>query len=294
MAPTYYALRLVNPFRGVLQIVDLGASLAQSRDGRVWYLKMDDGQGRQRQAGVWDEERGLLLGQQQPLQSVINAIKERPQLPFAMADDWECWLLDQEQGRPLALLATDRLEPDRRRLPDPDWQPFLPSYTGFSSLLLVERDALTPYAGQSHREVLARLVNRAARPQPRVQWFLRDRYGAGESAHGLRVPPEWRERKLTSEDFPELLVREKWNSRLETSVIADYHAHLSALLLLWPRLTTETRSRLELLACERPSWLARVQHLLTVQTHPQQLRAALVAARLSQASGEDKQPWIED
>jgi hypothetical protein len=94
---------------------------------------------------------------------------------------------------------------------------------------------------------------------------------------------------VRAEDFPELLVREqwenRWNSRLEQSVISDYHRWLAPLLLLWPRLSHVTRARLELEACEKPQWLARVYRLLPTLLNPAQINAALVAARLEQAQG---------
>jgi hypothetical protein len=78
-------------------------------------------------------------------------------------------------------------------------------------------------------------------------------------------------------------VRETGNSRLEQSVISDYHRWLAPLLLLWPRLSLETRARLELQACEKPQWLTRVQRLLPSMVNPALIRAGLVAACLEQA-----------
>jgi hypothetical protein len=88
---------------------------------------------------------------------------------------------------------------------------------------------------------------------------------------------------VASSDFPELLVRENWNSRLEYSVISDYHRWLAPVLLLWPRLSLETRRNLEIQACENPRWLARVHRLLPTRVDPARIQAALVAARLEEA-----------
>ena len=75
-------------------------------------------------------------------------------------------------------------------------------------------------------------------------------------------------------------MRETWNSRLENLVIADYHAWQASILLLWPRLSVATRARLEILACEKPQWLARIHHLLPCRVDARMIQAALVAARL--------------
>jgi len=80
------------------------------------------------------------------------------------------------------------------------------------------------------------------------------------------------------------LVRETGNSRLENSVIADYHARLSPILLSWPRLSVATRARLESQACEQPQWLARIHRLLPCRVDAARIQAALVAARLEQAT----------
>ena len=293
MTPHYYAMRLVNPYRGVVQVVDAGSSVARTMNGLTWHLSADHGNGLFRQAGIWEEDRGLLAGRPREVEALLEAIGTRPVLPFPMLDDWEFWLLDHSSGNPLALLATDR-QADRFAQQTPEWLPFVNSYQGFHSPILAERDALAPHQVSNHRIVLARLVNRAARPNPLAQWFQRNPDGSGVGAAGVRIPADWNGRQLAAGRFPELLVKQNWNSRLENSVIADYHAHLSPLLLLWPRLAAETRSRLELLACDRPEWLARIQRLLPVQLQPVRIRAALVAARLNQALSGNDHNWIED
>ncbi|MEW6678506.1 MAG: hypothetical protein AB1421_11350 [Pseudomonadota bacterium] len=293
MYPRYYALRRVNPYRGVIQVVDVGEATAQSRDGVTWHLRADDGQGLIRPVGVWQAESGMALGRPDVAPDLIAALETHPALPFPIFDTWELWLLDKESGLPLALLETARSGEPQGVSREPQWYPFVESYTGFQSPSLAQRDALAG-SSQSHRDILARMVNNTARPFPMTQWFRRGQSGVGEGAGGARIPHEWRERQLPPEAFPTLLVRENWNSRLEQSVIGDYHAWLAPLLLLWPRLTTETRDRLEVLACQRPGWLARIYRLLPRVVDPARLNAALVMARLEQAQGLTEDNWIEN
>ena len=281
--PSYYALRRVNPYRGVVNYVDIGEATAHTFDGVLWHLRADDGYGWVRPVGVWEEGVGLKLGQPSRLGDIIAALENRPALPFPIFDTFEQWLLDRESGLPLALLATRRGGIEGVEKGDADWYPFTLTYTGFHSTILAQRDAITRNAGDAHRDFLARLVNQAARPHARTQWFQRDQDGVGKGMTGLRLPYEWRGRELGAANFPELLVRETWNSRLEQSVISDYHRWLAPLLLLWPRLSHSTRSRLELEACEKPQWLARVYRLLPTQLNPAQINAGLVAARLELA-----------
>jgi len=281
--PSYYALRRVNPYRGVVHYVDIGEAIAHTFDGVIWHLRADDGYGLVRPVGIWEEGVGLKLGQSAGLEDIIAALETRPALPFPIFDTNELWLLDRENGLPLALLATQRGSTKPAEQLDSEWYPFVLSYTGFYSDALAKRDAIAICPSDAHRDCLARMVNQAARPHAMTQWFQRGQDGIGHGTTGLRLPYEWRARQVRAEDFPELLVRENWNSRLEQSVINDYHRWLAPLLLLWPRLSVATRVRLELEACEKPQWLARVYRLLPTMLNPAQIQATLVAARLEQA-----------
>lgn len=292
MYPRYYALRRVNPYRGVTQVVDIGEAAAHSHDGLIWHLRADDGQGLVRPVGVWEEGGGLKLGHIGA--DLRDALETRPALPFPIFDTWELWLLDQQEGLPLALLATERAGGPLPEGREAEWLPFVPTFTGFRSPALTAREGPRPGSAHDHRALLARTVNLTARPYPRSQWFRRGQDGAGEGGGGLRVPYEWRKRRLPAEAFPELLVREDWNNQLEQSVIADYHAYLAPLLLLWPRLSHVTRDRLEALACQQPHRLARIQRLLPTRVDPARINAALVAARLETALGKTEEPWITD
>ena len=291
MYPRYYARRRVNPYKGVVEVVDVGDATAHSIDGVRWHLRADDGYGLVRPVGVWEEGMGLRAGQPGAAPDLMAALETHPALPFPFFDTWELWLLHRETGLPLAILDTARTTEPRNAAPELQWHGFVQGYMGFRSAALAQNER--PGVEVSHRDMLARIVNQAARPHAMAQWFHRDQSGAGEGAGGMRLPQEWRERQLPADAFPELLVRENLNSRLEQSVIADYHACLAPLLLLWPRLSDGTRDRLEVLACDKPRWLARIHRLLPRVSDPARLNAALVAARLEQAQN-NVDDWIEN
>lgn len=291
MYPRYYARRRVNPYKGVVQVVDVGDATAHSFDGWRWHLRADDGYGLMRPVGVWEEGEGLRAGQPGVAPDLMAALETRPALPFAFFDTWELWLLHRETGLPLALIGTARASEPRGIPQALQWHGFVQGYTGFRSPALARKERAG--AEVSHRDMLARIVNQAARPHAMAQWFHRGQSGAGEGAGGARLPHEWRERSLPPDAFPELLVQENLNSRLEQSVIADYHACLAPLLLLWPRLSDGTRDRLESLACDKPRWLARLYRLLPRVMDPARLNAALVAARLEQARN-NVDDWIDN
>jgi hypothetical protein len=292
MYPRYYGLRRLNPYRGVVQVVDVGEAMAHSHDGHTWHLRADDGYGLVRPVGVWEEGKGLRLGHPAAAADIVAVLETRPALPFPILDTWELWLLDRESGLPLAIIDAVQEGQTRAESRESRWYPFVSSYTGFRAASLSRHEGSG--ANNDHRELLAHTVNDMARPHAMTQWFKRGPSGLGEGGGGARLSHEWRHRQLPAEAFPELLVREKWNSRLEQSIIDDYHAWLAPLLLLWPRLTLETRSRLEALAYDKPQWLARVYRLLPQVMDPARLNAALVAARLEQAQGKTEETWIEN
>jgi hypothetical protein len=282
--PRYYALRRLNPYRGVVQFVDLGDADARSLDGVTWHLRADDGQGWVRPVGVWVEGEGLKAGVGHRHPELLAALADKPALPFPIADRAELWLLDKETGQPLALLDAQLPSRQRHGLAELAWLPFALAYRGFHAETLATRFADAPDAPR-HRDFVERQVNGRARPYAAAQWFLRRPDGAGEGLTGYRLLGEWQGRTLAREGFPELLVSEDWNTRLEKSVIQDYHAWLSPFLLCWPDLTDVTRVRLEAAAWQRPRWLTQVWRLLPKVLDPAGLNAALVAARLEQAAG---------
>ncbi|MCX7673433.1 MAG: hypothetical protein N2Z63_07535 [Thiobacillaceae bacterium] len=279
MTPRCYAYRRVNPYRGVVHVLDLGEAYAETHDGRTWHLHAEDGQGGLRPVGVWVKGEGLRLGGRVPT-PLLQALQSHPPLPFRLADRMELWLLDKQHGLPLALLASCLPSRFRTGPIAPEWHPFVLSHSGFHSSALAAREEVAGAAGTRHRDWLARMVNAAARPYPAAQWFLRRPDGSGEGRAGLRLSPAWEGRTLPAQAFPALLLREVWNNPLEQSVIDDYHNYLAPLLLMLPELSMATRARLEAAAFSRPMELERVHRLLPCVLDHAGMTAALVAARL--------------
>jgi hypothetical protein len=292
MSARAYARRLVNPYRGVVHVLDLGEAMAQTHDGLTWHLQAEDGQGFMRPVGVWVEGEGVRAGTRIPGE-LIEALQQHPPLPFKLADRMELWLLDKERGLPLALLASELPSRHRHERIEAEWHPFKPSYTGFRSDTLARREENTGVIDGRHRDWLARMVNRAARPFPAAQWFQRRPDGSGEGRSGLRLEAAWQQRTLGAEDFPELLLRSSWNNPLEQSVIKEYHMWLAPLLLLLPDLSDATRAWLEAAACRHPDWLSRVHRLIPHVLDRGRLNAALVAARLQAAAGTPENPTFD-
>lgn len=280
MTARYYATRRLNPFRGVTQIVEVDDAEAESFDGLTWHLRADDGFGWVRPVGIWVEGEGLRAGVGARFPALLEALTRHPTLPFPLADSVEYWLLDRETSLPLALI--DSVRPSRYASTGtaPQWLPFARRYTGFRSQALAQCESQVQGAVADHKETLASLVNAAARPHARAQWFRRLPDGGGERLGDARQEDEVHGRQLDAAAFPELIVREAWNNQLEQSAISDYHAWVSPFLLCLQRLDNATRDWLEAQACDRPRWLSRVHRLLPKVIDPARLNATLVAARL--------------
>jgi hypothetical protein len=126
--PRCYALRRLNPFLGVVQVVETPSGRASSSNGLVWDIQIltqapaDWGSlnaGNMGKAwsryGLWSERDGLA---HRPLaahskdrqlrrdsEHLIEQVRSNlDRLPYALADRRELWLLDAEQQKPLALL----------------------------------------------------------------------------------------------------------------------------------------------------------------------------------------------
>ncbi len=246
----YFARRILNPFRGVAQFVEVEGASAVSRDGLTWHLYGNDAHGWMRPIGVWESERGQTRGIDLP-STLRTALKGMPALPFAADDVAECWLLDAE-GAPLALLASAS-QPDDFAVGeaiDLFWRPFVETYTGFNSPALLEAGI----SQTGHANWLAQAINARAGAPRRVRWF------ASGEVRDLLVSPG--------------------NNLLEYSVITDYHAHLAPLLLSCAGLEGSDRARLEAAAFTNPEACARAFRLWPQVLDHTRLQAACVAARL--------------
>jgi hypothetical protein len=138
-------------------------------------------------------------------------------------------------------------------------------------------------AGDAHRDFLARIVNQAARPYAMTQWFRRGQDGIGQGESGLRLPHEWRGRKVPAECFPNCWCGKNgivdWNSRLLAIIIAGWR----------PCCCCGRASSLE----TRRSWRSRPARsragwpgytvCCPTRIDPARIQAALVAARMEEA-----------
>lgn len=294
-----YGQRLLNPFRGIVSVVEVEGADAVSRDGINWALyvhgevereRMDDGQWREIplpdiKYGDWCLQTEL---RRAPIRSaadypevdaagqrLLQAIKQHADsLPFPLADRYELWLLDAASRQPLALISA-AIDLDSRETPDrPDWRP------GHAARSQFHAPGHHPDEAARNCDCLARCINERAGPRPAAQWFRRMPDGSGEGLETGDSCPELSGRRLPLAAFPELLLRRDWDSHEDARLVQAYQEWQAPWLLLLQQLQSDTRRWLER-AARRRAMETRCQHrLYPMVLDPEGLKVILVEARL--------------
>ena len=268
----YYTLRRLNPYLGVLQVIDGGSVRVYSSEGKTWRpRRVEDSERFWSAEGAGGNGYGRAAVSKE---SLTQAIEQHPPLPFPLGDHFELWLLHKATGLPLALLHSCHWKQEVGEVTDPTWRAFPPGNLTF------EVPALRTTRGSHHGEMLEWGINDAARPLPAAQWFHRARDGGGIGLGGLRLQPNWPGQNLSAAAFPELLITENWNTPEMTQLAQGYHNWHAALLLAHGNLSRKTRQRLEQAAQVRPEMLVESRLLLPEVLNPEALKTALVAAQL--------------
>ena len=292
-----YAERRLNPFLGVIQVIESDLGRAISTDGQNWEIQLYAARsvgwgslGVTKQSclyrhGVWSEAEGLACFPSPPTveresaraaaQGLIAATRAaQGALPFPLRDHYERWLLDASADqRPLALLeAVTGAEPLAQGRA-PKWR----CTTG-------ESRGLDADGGRTTLE--AQVWARAGQAS-RGQWFRREPDGSGMALAARAVMPGQVNdalggRYLDADDFPELLLWEGWEEAGEQERVGQYLAALAPRLLMLP-LRAATRARLEQAAANQALAVDQFHRL-----YPQVMDSALlvrlrVEARLRRA-----------
>ena len=295
-----YSERLVNPFRGILSVVETEDADAVSSDGVHWALyiqgeiedvRMSDGSLRDVMLpdikfGDWSAQDGL---KRSPVRNVadldrldaigthlLDAIKRAvDHLPFPLRDQDEFWLLDHAD-RPLALLSVATDETKRDTPQNLLWRPGEVAKSRFVSAHSLADGGAGCSAGQCVED----LVNRACGPQPRAQWFWRSSDGAGIGQEGVNIGSALIGRSLAASEFPSLLLATDWAGTAERDLLQDFLAWQAPWLLQLQHLDRPTRARLEQQAARRAGEIAKCHRLYPEVIDAERLTAARVEARL--------------
>lgn len=296
----YYSQRLVNPFRGILSVVETEDADAVSSDGVHWALyihgetedvRMSDGSLRDVvlpdiKFGDWSAKDGL---KRSPVRNVadldrldaigshlLEAVKHAAaHLPFPLRDQDELWLLDS-RDRPLALLCVAVNEGERETPQTLVWRPGEIAKARFAS----DHELVDVESGRSAGQIVEDLVNRAVGAQPRAQWFWRSSDGSGVGQDGVAIDSAIMGRTLAAGEFPPLLLGTDWAAPRERALLEEFLDWQAPWLLQLQHLSRETRTRLEQLAARRPGEVAKCHRLYPEVIDADRLTAARVEAQL--------------
>ena len=121
----------------------------------------------------------------------------------------------------------------------------------------------------------------------RTQWFERDADLGGIGLACSAPSPGLEGRTLGADAFPELLLRDAWDSAEDSLLVASFLAWQAPWFQTLPR---SLRGRLESEACKRATLLAELYPTYPEVVDPAAVRAARVEARLRSASGDVQGP----
>lgn len=303
--PNCYGVRRLNPFLGVIQVVDIGDARALSEDGVHWEIQVlaaqpeHDWRSPNRfepvmrffRFGVWEPEAGLrrvpvspildldamLAGSEALIEALSGCLE---QFPFALGDFYELWLLDTRQ-RPIALVASTANALQIRAVrPDP-WSATILSDHSFHSVALSaagvpERLGHNP---REHASRLEKLVRDGAGHPPRQCWFQRSQDGSGVAVNPDSVEPS-PETSLPDSEFPPLLLRQDWRDDMDTALVQNYLAWCAPRLLTLTNLDDVTRGWLEQEARSQALLIESYYRLYPKVVHKELIDTARVEARL--------------
>jgi hypothetical protein len=209
----------------------------------------------------------------------FEALFSHPPTPFPLADNLELWLLDAEQGMPLALLRSLLPREEPPAVTDVSWIAGFRDEESFYAPSLASTQASKESRSYiPHAEVLTRCVRTAAGTNPMTQWFLRQEDGSGVGASGHNLATGLEGRTLNKAKFPRFLLREDWEDDMRTRLVGDYHSWQAPYLLTHTNYSAETRDWLERAACQQAERLYSVRKLLPVILNKDLVDAAMVEA----------------
>lgn len=246
-----YARRRLNPFMGVLQIIETGGGRAISANGIVWDIEVmaklprsqlsqmsNTPQQAYYRYGLWSEADGLVnrplaphletdpLTQQSEV--LIQLIRQHTaNLPFTLIDDIELWLFDADAQYPLVLLASllphqPRPSPEPRRWTGCMGAEGVPSQRRFTDITQLEEQ----------------VKQRAGFNQQRI-WIQRHGDGTGYSMTDNAM-------QYAADIFPPCLIQEEaWSDSLQQQRVKKYIQWIAPSLLTLQRLSREQRHSLE-------------------------------------------------
>lgn len=281
-----YAQRLLNPFRGVINVIKYQSAEAVTMDGVHWDIYVANealSAGLKGKAqisdiryGSWSASEGLKRGPIYPSDDfkrmelrgniVFDYLRDHHQdVPFAFADRYELWLLDRAR-QPLALvhsvLSVEETAQDASR----QWRAGFAAEAQFRSAAI--RDT------ENSAAALANHINRRA---DTWQWIGRDGHGNTGGGMGMTGGRGSEQGEIFLPDaFPPLFLAGDDADTEYSALAGDYLKWQAPWLLLLDALSAPQRQMLEIEARKRAAEMVRQHRLYPGLADPAQLRAAQV------------------
>jgi len=303
----FYSIRLLNPFQGILQIIRSDTVTALSSDGINWRLQIrsdlehipvneHNAINTYRLYGIWSQRDGLTQLPIHPVvdtkranlevSTVVSALENLPDQPFPLKDTTELWLLNKENGTPLALLASACNLNDLPDSLDLRWSPSLPGDNNFEINCheLASSKSATVLRGKSASEFLSNLVMKHSNNPPQAYWIERQIDGSGVVHSNDLNKPAVSNIEFSAELFPYNMIATDVFSPMEQKILKQYLKWVAPFLLSLQNISDTTREQLEVDAYRRPMAIYNVYRTLPKVINHKLLNAALVAAELRKAA----------
>ena len=299
-----YSQRILNPFRGVMNIISTGGADAVTIDGINWTLYIHDNfdcptddpeeffeiDMPDIRFGDWNRKSGLKRSpliasyHYSEIQAIGHALldvvlKYADLCPYPFADKYELWLLDGKTNEPLALLESVCHETDIFSPNNLTWEAGLRCKQEF-----LKEHSLSGVQLTSAAEYLNEFINQRAGAQPSAQWFYRDRFSYGKGLTGVNLRPKLTGRELSARLFPKMLVQQQWQDESKACLVEAFIRWLSPYLLVLDFLRDPQREMLELTAREHALLVDKMYPLYPKVINQKAINAARVEAMMRKSA----------
>jgi len=209
----------------------------------------------------------------QECENLVNIILQL-KVPLSIQDNYEYWLMDEDEKKPLALLSTCCSQEEcTQSAHSPLWVAI-----SASQLELANNDSETNLGLPPLTYRLEQLVKIRSGQNPRASWFHRQRNGDG-------VPLERSDQTFKQQDFPPFLLREDWTDPLSQDLCYRYLQRISPRLLMLQNLDFSQRDKAEILAHGFAMEVECYFNLYPDIANQQRMTATRVEARMRRSLG---------
>jgi hypothetical protein len=298
-----YSERILNPFRGVMNVIALDDAEAVTTDGVNWLLyirdRFDTADNEPEEFahidnpyirfGSWNKSSGLkrapvlscyhYLEIQHKGERLLEVVRHyADDVPFEFRDSFELWLLEKDTQLPLALIDSACQESELYDNDILSWRSGNRCRSQFKSKVAELKNSI-----DNHAELLDRLINSRAGHKPSAQWFLRKHDGYGYGLKGINLDNALTGREMSPRLFPRMFVEEHWDNATDAALVNEFIDWMSPWLLLLDFLKDGQRAALENAARKHAVLVDQLYALYPKVIEEKQIKAARVEATLRKA-----------